>query len=71
MPHICPECGADQPLDALRCGVCGARMVPTEEPSAQVTRQDIFNYSLSTIALILLAMAIPVLVGLLCFLLGR
>jgi hypothetical protein len=71
LTHTCPECGAEGPIEAVRCGVCGARMVPSEPPPARFTREQIFSYSLSTIGLILLAMSIPCLVGLLCFLLGR
>jgi uncharacterized membrane protein YvbJ len=67
----CPECGADQPIDAMRCGVCGARMVPQETPASRVTGQDIFDYSCYTIALILIAMAVPCLVGLVCIMLSR
>ena len=71
MPNICPECGADQPLDAVRCGVCGARMVPAETPPVQIERQEIFSYSLFVIGLILFAIAVPCFIGLLCFFLGR
>jgi hypothetical protein len=46
-------------------------MAPQEPPSAQIGRADIFNYSLSVIGLVLIAMGIPCLIGLLCFLLGR
>jgi predicted amidophosphoribosyltransferase len=71
LPNACPVCGADQPLDAARCSVCGARMSPQDPPSAQIGREEILNYSLSVIGLVLIAMGIPCLIGLLCFLLGR
>jgi hypothetical protein len=71
VPQSCPECGADQPIDTMRCGVCGARMVPQETPSTRVTGQDIFDYSCYTITLILIAIAVPCLVGLVCIMLSR
>ena len=80
MPNLCPQCGADplapparagEPPDAARCGVCGASMVSGETPDQQFTRQDIFGYSIYVIGLLLVAIALPCLVGLLCLLLGR
>lgn len=71
MPQSCPECGADQAISAMRCGVCGANMVPQETPAAQVTSGDIFNYSFYTIGILLIAMGIPCLVGLLCIMLSH
>lgn len=71
MPDTCPECGSDQPFDAVRCGVCGARMVPDEAPSARLGGEDIFSYSLFVIGVVLFAIGVPCLIGLLCFFLGR
>ncbi len=71
MPNLCPQCGADQPLDAARCGVCGANMVPPETPAEQITRKDIMGYSAYVIALLLLALGLPCLIGLVCVLCGR
>lgn len=71
MSQSCPECGADQPINAMRCDVCGADMTLQETPATRVTGEDIFNYSFYTIGIILIAMAIPCLVGLLCILLSH
>lgn len=46
-------------------------MVPAEAPPVQFERQEIFSFSLVVIGLILFAIAVPCLIGLLCFFLGR
>lgn len=66
----CPQCGAEQPTDVTRCGVCGANL-SQQASAALVTGRDIFDYSFYTIGLILIAIAIPCLVGLLCIMLSR
>jgi len=71
LPNLCPQCGADQPPDAARCGGCGASMLPLETPAEQITRKDIMSYSAYVIALLLLALGLPCLIGLVCVLSAR
>ena len=69
MTH-CTQCGAASPPDVTRCGVCGANL-SQQASAALVTSRDIFDYSCYTIGLILIAIAIPCLVGLACIMLSQ
>lgn len=66
----CPQCGAEQSPDVTRCGVCGANL-SQQASAALVKGRDILDYSFYTIGLILIAIAIPCLVGLACIMLSR
>jgi uncharacterized membrane protein YvbJ len=71
VPRLCPECGTPQPSDAARCAVCGAKTVTEEKSSAQIGGKEVLSYGLFVIGLLLIAIGVPCLIGLLCFLAGR
>jgi uncharacterized OB-fold protein len=70
LTQTCTQCGASSPPGATRCSVCGANL-SQQASTALVTRRDIFDYSCYTVGLILVAIAVPCLVGLLCILLSH
>ncbi len=70
MLHTCPQCGAEQAFELTRCDACGANL-SQRASAARITNRDILDYSCYTIGLILIAIAIPCLVGLLCILLSH
>lgn len=71
MPNRCPQCGTEQPTDAVRCNVCGGTINGDQDPAALLDSRDILGYSVYVIGLLLLALGIPCVVGLLCLLISR
>ena len=68
MPEFCPKCGSMVPDGTERCPVCGARIQPRMlDKKKGFSLADWFNYSWVTIVIVLVAILVPVAIGLLCF----
>ena len=67
MPDTCPKCGNLVADGVERCPACGARVQPrVMDEKTGFTWADFFNYSFVTILIAVVAILIPVLIGLLC-----
>ncbi len=70
MPQFCPKCGNMVAEGVERCPACGARLQPrVMDEKTGFTWADFFNYSWVTLAILFVAIFVPVLLGLLCVLL--
>lgn len=68
MPQWCPKCGNMVADGVERCPACGARMQPrVMDKKTGFTWADWFNYSWVTIFFILVAIIVPLVIGLACF----
>lgn len=67
MPEFCPKCGNMVADGTERCPACGARVKPrVMDERTGFTWADFFNYSWVAIAFALVALLIPILLGVLC-----
>jgi len=67
VPEFCPKCGNLVVDGTERCPACGARVQPrVMDKATGFTWADFFNYSLVPIVFVLIALLVPLLIGLLC-----
>ena len=68
MPEFCPKCGTMVADGTERCPACGARIHPrVMDERTGFTWVDFFHYSLVPILFVLGIVAVPVVLGLVCY----
>ena len=68
MPEFCPKCGTMVADGTERCPACGARIHShVMDEQTGFTRADFFHYSLVAILFALGIVAVPVVLGAVCY----